>query len=61
MLRLMGRELGAVHVGLDDRSATVKHDLDARDPEWLHSAIERAAKFIRDEHREWRKSRKSHK
>ncbi len=58
MLRLMGRELGAVHAGLDDRRGAVKHDFDARDPDWLHSAIERAAKFIRDEHGEWRKSRR---
>ena len=41
-----------------DRRGAVKHDFDARDPDWLHSAIERAAKFIRDEHGEWRKSRR---
>jgi hypothetical protein len=58
MLRLMGRELGAVHVGLGDRRAAVMRDLKRRDPEWLRSAIERAAKFIRDEQREWRKSGK---
>jgi len=57
MLRLMGRELGAVHVGIDDRRAAIKRDIEGRDPEWLRSAIERAAKFIRDEQREWRKSR----
>jgi len=57
MLRLMGRELGAVHAGVEDRRAAVKRDLDGRDSEWLHSAVKRAAKFMRDEHREWRKSR----
>ena len=58
MLRLMGRELAAVHLGLDDRRTAVRRDLERRDPEWLRSAIERAAKFIRDEYREWRKSRR---
>jgi hypothetical protein len=58
MLRLMGRELGAVHVGLHDRRAAVRRDLDGRDPEWLRSAIERAAKFVREEQREWRNSRR---
>jgi hypothetical protein len=58
MLRLMGRELGAVHAGLHDRRRAVMRDLEARDPDWLRSAIKRAAKFIRDEHREWRKSRR---
>jgi hypothetical protein len=58
MLRLMGRELGAVHVGIEDRRAAVQRDIEARDSEWLRSAIHRAAEFVRDEHREWRKSRR---
>ena len=58
MLRLMGYELGAVHAGLHDRRAAVVRDLERRDPAWLHFAVECAAQFIRDEHREWRKSRR---
>ena len=58
MLRLMGRELAAVHVGVKDRRATVKDDIEARAPEWLHSAIRSSVKFIRDEHRKWKKSRR---
>jgi Uncharacterized protein conserved in bacteria (DUF2252) len=58
MLRLMGCELAAVHFGLDDRRAAVMRDLERRDSAWLHFAIERAVQFVRDEHREWRYSRR---
>jgi hypothetical protein len=58
MLRLMGRELAAVHVGVEDRRAVVRRDLEARDPKWLHSAIKSAAEFICDEHQEWERSRR---
>ena len=58
MLRLMGRELGAVHVGIEDRRAAAERDIAARDSEWLRLAIHRAAQFVGGEHREWRKSRR---
>jgi hypothetical protein len=58
LLRLMGRELAAVHLGVKDRRAAVKHDVEAREPEQLHSAIKSAVKFILDEHGEWKKSRR---
>jgi hypothetical protein len=64
MLRLMGRELAAVHLGIKDHRETVEHDIGARharDPDWLHSAIKSAANFISREYEEWKKSRKSRK
>ena len=55
MLRAMGRDLAAVHLGADDQRKRIKRDLAKRKPNWLDSAVKRAAKFVRREHKEWRR------
>jgi hypothetical protein len=55
MLRAMGRDLAAIHVGRFDRSAAIERDLEARKPSWLESAVERAEEFVRREQKEWKK------
>jgi uncharacterized protein (DUF2252 family) len=55
MLRAMGRDLAAVHLGVDDQRKRIQHDLAKRKTGWLASAVKRAAKFIRREHKEWRR------
>ena len=56
MLRLMGRELAAVHLGLVDARAAIKRDLAKRHENWLSAAVTRAAKFVRREQKEWRRA-----
>jgi hypothetical protein len=56
MLRLMGRELAAVHLGLVDCRAAIKRDLARRNANWLSTAVTRTTKFIRREQKEWRRA-----
>jgi uncharacterized protein (DUF2252 family) len=55
MLRAMGRDLAAIHLGIADRSKAIAHDLGERKRNWLPSAVERAADFVRRDCRAWRK------
>ncbi len=55
MLRTMGRDLAAAHLGADDRRKLIKRDLARRKPRWLESAVERAAGFVRREHKQWQR------
>ena len=55
MLRSMGRDLAAAHLGSTDRRREIKRDIARRKPRWLESAVERAADFVRREHRQWRR------
>jgi uncharacterized protein (DUF2252 family) len=55
-LRMMGREIAAIHLGNSDRKAAIIHDLENRHPDWLASAATRAADFIRTEQRAWRRA-----
>jgi uncharacterized protein (DUF2252 family) len=57
-LRVMGREVAAIHLGQGNGAAAIKHDLEKRDPNWLPSAVTRAADFIRREQREWRRAQR---
>jgi hypothetical protein len=55
MLRAMGRDLAAVHLGADDQRKRIQRDLAKRKSNWLDSAVKRAAKFVRREQKEWRR------
>ena len=55
MLRAMGRDLAAIHLGIADRSKAIAHDLGDRKRNWLRAAVERAADFVRRDCRAWRK------
>jgi len=54
MLHAMGRDLAAIHLGTADRSKAIEHDLGSRKRNWLRSAVERAADFVRRDCRAWR-------
>jgi uncharacterized protein DUF2252 len=56
MLRLMGRDLAAVHLGLGDHGDAVSNDLKSREGNWLHSAVERMAVLVSKEHEQWKKA-----
>jgi hypothetical protein len=58
MLRDMGRDLAAVHLGTGARGKTVLRDLKKRRPRWLRDATKAAAAFVRRDQREWRKRTK---
>ena len=55
MLRAMGRDLAAIHLGIADRRKAIEHDLGNRKRNWLRAAVERAADFVRRDCRAWRK------
>jgi hypothetical protein len=55
MLSAMGRELAAVHLGVDDRRDAVRADLEARKRRSFRRHVETAAEFVRGEQREWGK------
>ena len=55
MLRAMGRDLAAAHLGSDDQRKLIKRDMARRKPRWLESAVERAADFVRRDHKQWRR------
>jgi hypothetical protein len=58
MLRAMGRDLAAIHLGAADTRAAIGNDMKKRGAKWLREAVKRAAPFVRGEQREWRKARK---
>jgi len=55
MLRAMGRDVAAIHLGSADRRAAIKADLEGRKRKWLISAVEAATDFVRRDHRDWKK------
>src|SRR5262245_20213857 len=55
MLRLMGRDLAAAHLGVGDESVLITRDIAKRKPGWLECAVKRAVKLTRREHKEWRR------
>jgi len=56
MLRAMGRDLAAVHLGNGARAAAIVRDLDRRKRRWLRTATRAAAAFVRREQKEWRRA-----
>jgi len=56
MLRLMARDLAAVHLGLVDARKAISADLAKREDRWLADAVKRAAAFVRGEQKEWQKA-----
>jgi hypothetical protein len=58
MLRDMGRDLAAVHVGTGARAKAITRDLKQRKARWLRNATKAAAAFVRRDQREWRKRTK---
>ena len=54
MLRAMGRDLAAIHLGLVDAREAIARDLGKRRDGWLADAVKRAAMFVRSEHKEWK-------
>jgi hypothetical protein len=56
MLRLMARDLAAVHLGLVDARKAVGADIAKRKDGWLADAVKRAAAFVRGEQKEWTKA-----
>ncbi len=61
MLRAMGRDLAAIHLGIADRRAAIENDLGKRKRNWLVAAGERAAEFVRRDHGEWKRGYKKQK
>ena len=55
MLRVMARDLAAVHLGFVDARKAIGTDLAKRKEGWLADAVRRAAAFVLAEQREWRK------
>ena len=55
MLRAMARDLASIHLGVTDASQTIGKDMRKRGAGWLSDAVKRAAAFVREEQREWRK------
>ncbi len=58
MLRAMGRDLAAIHLGVEGARAAIKRDLGKRKDGWLADAVKRAAAFVQGEQREWKRSQK---
>ena len=56
MLRVMGRDLAAVHLGVGDARKAIAADLAQRKDGWLADAVKRAAAFVREEQRKWQKA-----
>ena len=54
MLRAMGRDLAAIHLGVTDARKAIESDLEKRKEGWLADAVKRAAMFVRGEHKEWK-------
>ena len=54
MLRAMGRDLAAIHLGLLDARKAIARDLGKRKDGWLADAVKRATIFVRGEHKEWK-------
>ena len=59
MLRVMGRDLAAIHLGLADARKAIQRDLTKRKDGWLADAVKRAAAFVRGEQKEWKVRKKS--
>jgi hypothetical protein len=55
MLRAMGRDVAAIHLGSADRRKAILADLDGRKRKWLVNAVEAAADFVRRDYRDWKK------
>jgi hypothetical protein len=55
MLKAMGAELAAIHLGTADMTDAIRHDLGGRKKGWLAEAAARAAKSVRIEQLEFRK------
>jgi len=55
MLKAMGAELAAIHLGTADMGDAIRQDLGARRKGWLAEAAARAAKSVRTEQLEFRK------
>jgi hypothetical protein len=58
MLRLMGHELAAIHLGVVDHAKAIERDLAKREPYWLASAVKRSEEFVCGDQRKW-KNRKA--
>jgi hypothetical protein len=58
MLRLMAHDLASIHLGLVDGRKTIEHDLRKRGATFLADAVKRAAAFVREEQRAWKKAQK---
>src|SRR5205085_3295497 len=54
MLRAMGRDLAAIHLGLTDARKAIERDLGKRKDGWLADAVKQAAAFVRGEQKEWK-------
>jgi hypothetical protein len=55
MLRVMGHDLAAIHLGAVDQRKAISADLSHRKNGWLADAVKRAAAFVREEQKEWKK------
>jgi hypothetical protein len=58
VLELMGAEVAAVHLGVDNRSKEISRDLEKRtrrNPAWLEEAAGKAAAAVRDDQEKWAK------
>jgi len=53
MLRDMGRDLAAVHLGTGSSGKVITRDLKKRKPRWLHDATMAAAAAVRRDYQEW--------
>jgi hypothetical protein len=55
MLQRMGQELANIHLGTNNRRASIKKDLDGRKRGWLHDATEVSSTFVANEFKEWKR------
>jgi len=49
----MGFDLGAVHAA-DKNARRIEPDLQSRNPDWLHDAVQAAEEAVNNDYREWR-------
>ena len=62
VLKLMGRDLAAVHLGAVDRAQAIAGDLDRRsgeNPAWLDDAVAKVVEAVKREQKIWARSEKA--
>jgi Uncharacterized protein conserved in bacteria (DUF2252) len=53
LLRLMGFDLGSIHMGTPDRYKPISKDLKRRPKGWLQAAAKRAVRMVKQDYVEW--------
>jgi len=58
LLRAMGRDLAAVHLGTGNHSDALRADLDTREQRWFRAQVAAAMDMVHRQYEEWRKAAK---